>query len=320
MSIRKNILITGIHGFSGRFLADYVIRQYPDMCIWGIGRSSKPVPAGVRFVHCDLNDLHALNSLVEDIQPQYVCHLAGINHNDNPAELFRGNVIATINLLEAIRPLAHQVHPRVLVIGSAAIYGSVPEDKLPIKESLPLNPDGFYGLSKFCQDRLSQEYHKKHGLDIIRARTFNIIGPGQPTSFVCGRIVDKLCEAVEGSSEIIRFGGIKVERDFVDIRDVVAAYVALLEHGKCGEAYNIGSGRSVEITSVIDWVKNYLNISPRIEIESGMHGNSVCTKSVANIDKITAAAPWAPLRSLQESLKDMVDARLRVKDSSQGVK
>jgi GDP-4-dehydro-6-deoxy-D-mannose reductase len=132
--------------------------------------------------------------------------------------------------------------------------------------------------------------------------------------------VDKLCEAVEGSSEIIRFGGIKVERDFVDIRDVVAAYVALLEHGKCGEAYNIGSGRSVEITSVIDWVKNYLNISPRIEIESGMHGNSVCTKSVANIDKITAAAPWAPLRSLQESLKDMVDARLRVKDSSQGVK
>ena len=310
MNRSKDIVITGIHGFSAKYLAEYLIEKYPDTHIWGIGRSAKPVPTGIRFVQCDLNDFHRVLSLIGDIQPRFVCHLAGINHHENPAELVRGNVIATINILEAVRHLEQPVRPRILIVGSAAIYGSVPDDKLPIKESTPPNPDGFYGLSKFFQDRISQEYSMNYGLDIIRARTFNIIGPGQPSTFVCGRIVDKLCDVAEGSNETIRFGGINVERDFIDIRDAVAAYMALLEHGKSGEAYNIGSGRAVEIAAVIDWVRAYLNLSPHIEIESGRHGNSVCTKSVANIDKITTEVSWTPLWPFQESLKEMVDTRM----------
>ena len=317
MDKRRSILITGVHGFSGRFLAEFIAREYPDMDIWGTSRSAVEAIHNVNLVTCDLNDKQTLETILGDIRPRYICHLAGVTHSPDPAEFFRGNVVITINLLEAIRRLTNRIQQtRVLVIGSAAIYGSVPQERLPINEAAPQAPESFYGISKMCQDKVSLEYHRRYNLDIIRAHPFNIIGPGQSATFVCGRIVHKLCEAAEGHSGSVQFGDINAERDFVDIRDVVSAYMALFEHGKAGEAYNIGTGNSEKIASVIERVSNHLNVTPRIETEPGLYGNSACSKSMADIAKIKSDTSWAPVRSLQESLIDMVEARLQAKTVS----
>src|SRR5262249_27074875 len=147
---------------------------------------------------------------------------------------------------------------RFLVVGSAEIYGSIPEDQLPANENTPFRPSNPYAVSKVTQDMLGLQYFLSHHLPILRARAFNHIGPGQRPSFVASDFAMQIARIEIGNQEPeIRVGDLSAKRDFTDVRDVVRAYRLILERGTPGEAYNVASGRVYSIQTLLDTLLSF---------------------------------------------------------------
>src|SRR5439155_6591868 len=147
---------------------------------------------------------------------------------------------------------AHAPRARVLAVTSGDVYGAVRATELPIVEETPLRPVTVYGASKAAADLAAAQWGRAYGLDVLRARPFNHTGPGQDPAFVCSGIARQIALAEAGRQEpVIRVGNPDPVRDFSDVRDVAAGYVALLERGRSGEVYNLCSGSGVSIAEVI---------------------------------------------------------------------
>ncbi|MDO8872842.1 MAG: GDP-mannose 4,6-dehydratase, partial [Methanoregula sp.] len=199
---------------------------------------------------------------------------------------------------------------RILVISSSAVYGYAGENA--IAEDQPLKPLTEYGLSKATQDNLCHMYHKTRNCQVAIARPFNLVGPDQPVYFVCGKIVQQVIEIEQGRRLSMDLFEIQSCRDFIDVRDVVRAYWALVSHKKfeedcAGNAFNIGSGRAHPVSTVIDLLQEITGkeyplhlpaLYPSIAVPSQKSDNSL-------IHRITG---WMPRISLKESLSDMLDA------------
>ena len=303
------VLITGASGFTGNQQINLLSAQ-EDISIVGVAREH-----GARFSHLnqvswvpgDILNKYAIAKTVSLVNPGAIIHLAGANHG-SLLDLLTTNVIGTHNILDAVL----KVNPdcRILVISSSAVYGYAGDNA--IAEDQPLKPLSEYGLSKATQDNLCKMYHKTRNCQVAIARPFNLIGPNQPASFVCGKIVQQVIEIEHGKRSSLDLMEIQSCRDFIDVRDVVSAYWALISHKKfredcAGNAFNIGSGKSYPISTVIELIqeitgKEYpLHLpasSPSIAVPSQKSDNS-------RIHRITG---WMPRISLKESLSDMLYA------------
>jgi GDP-4-dehydro-6-deoxy-D-mannose reductase len=186
----SNILITGITGFTGFYLVEYLEEIKKNMNIIGIGRHAPNNEYNYEFIKCDLLNSDIIKDIVKAVKPDYVFHLAGLTRSSNLKLLYDVNVIGSINLLEALKAIKELVDPKILILGSSAEYGIVKENELPISENNHLRPITHYGVSKVSQDLLGYQYYANYGLKIIRVRPFNLIGPGQSCLF-CIRKADK---------------------------------------------------------------------------------------------------------------------------------
>jgi GDP-4-dehydro-6-deoxy-D-mannose reductase len=303
------VLITGASGFTGTHMIGFLSAQ-EDITITGFARKKPahvPGSHNISWVTGDiLNPARVIKS-ISSINPDAILHLAGLNRGSLP-ELEKTNVTGTQHILEA----SQKVNPDccILVISSSAVYGYA--GKTPITETRVLKPLSAYGVSKAAQDTLCHRYHTSTGCQVAVARPFNLVGPYQPASFVCGRIVHQVREIERGKRTGLELLEIQSCRDFVDIRDSVKAYWMLLTHAKfredcAGKAFNIGSGKTYAIATVIDLVqeitgKEYpLHLpasSPRITIPSQM----------SDTTRVHCITGWRPHISLKESLSDMLDA------------
>ncbi len=196
------VLVTGATGFTGTALVRY-LRNLGIRDIAGLARSAPADPdrqSRVRIVACDLLDRPRIHTVMADLNPDCIIHLAGLNRGA-PDELFRANVTGMQNLLDAV----HEANPscRILIVSSSAVYGYA--GKKPIDEDTPVKPLGDYGASKAEQERIALAYHATKGAQVAIARPFNLVGPGQPASFVCGRIVRQVVEIEQGKSLLFRF-------------------------------------------------------------------------------------------------------------------
>ena len=257
---------------------------------------------------CDLRRDDEVAGLVRDVRPQQVYHLGAMSSIQDSFESARlvheSNFCGTFNLLEALRTA--KTSPRVLLVGSGQSYGPVKRSHLPIKETEALNPDSPYGVSKAAADMLGSQFFRNHGLRVIRARPFNHTGPGQSTHFVCSDFAKQFAAIeLEVAPPVVRVGNIGARRDFSDVRDVVRAYVMLVNKGTPGEAYNVGSGRAVSLRKIVSILRSFCSRKVQIEVEKRRLRRGETTVSFCSIRKLEQVTGWHPKVDLRDTLRDL---------------
>ena len=242
-----NVLITGITGFAGSHLAEYILAHHPDVQVHGIirWRSRMDNVAGilgkVELHEADLKDFVSLKKVLAVCRPERIFHLAAQSFVPTswrlPAETFMINAVGQINLFEAALDL--KLDPRIQIAGSSEEYGMVHPDEVPMKETNPLRPLSPYAVSKVAQDLLGYQYFKSYGLKVIRTRGFNHTGPRRGDVFVTSNFSKQVAEIEKGKREpVIHVGNLDALRDFTDVRDMVRAYWLAAEKGEPGDVYN----------------------------------------------------------------------------------
>ncbi len=215
-------------------------------------------PPGTTGHPVDITDASAMASIVAQVQPDALFHLAGAasvgQSFADPDGTWHVNVDGTRGVLEAVRRAAPAC--RVVVALSGEEYGRVPLDQLPVTEDTPLNPLSPYAESKVAADHLCAEYQRDHGLAVLRLRAFNQIGPGQDPRFVLPSICKQVADTEMAGEPMCRLelGNIDTRRDFLDVRDVVSAYRMLIDRGDPSQAYLAGAGRSLAVRDLVDVV------------------------------------------------------------------
>lgn len=302
------VLITGFAGFTAYYLFKHLQESDSKLIILGTDISDPVYGGNYEFIKTDLLDYDRLLNLIRQVKPSYIFHLAGLNFSEDPKLFYDINVIGTMNLLEAVRENNDQIDPRVLIAGSAAEYGIIKENELPISEENPLRPINHYGVSKVAQDMLGFQYFNNYDMKVIRMRPFNLIGPGQSGGFVCGALAKQIVEIEkEVRKKEILVGNLDPERDFVDVRDAVRAYWQLMLAGKDGEVYNIGSGCCYPISAVLEILLQDASVDITVKQDKKRMRRSDIPHQVSDIGKIKREIGWTPKISLEESLQDMLN-------------
>jgi len=301
------VLVTGAAGFTGRQMMEFLGAQAG---VRPIGLVHRPTPASVQktdsFVIADLLDHDGLHTTVARVMPDTVIHLAGLTQG-TPDALHATNVTGTKNLLDAA--LLANPDCRILVVSSSAVYGYAGES--PIPETAPLSPAGDYGRSKVAQEAIAHEYAGRDAAVAI-ARPFNLAGPFQPETFVCGRIVNQVIAIEQGRRKALELRETISCRDLIDVRDVVRGYWALVSHadftGDCaGKAFNLGSGNAYPIAHTITLIEEITGESYPVRVPETPPSIPVPSQRSDN-STIMALTGWRPEYSLKETLRDMLAA------------
>ncbi len=312
-------LITGIAGFTGIHLAEYLLspdRYNDNIDLYGIdiarnvSKEAQPILDKVKVLTCDILDEEEMKKTLEEIKPDKIFHLAGLTFDPNsyqsPEKFYITNVFGTINLLEAVRQL--RINPLIHIACSSAEYGLILENENPIRETNPFRPISPYGISKLAQDMVGYQYYKNYGLRIIRTRAFNITGPGEKENFVCSNFARQIALIENGKQEpTIYVGNLEAKRDFIDIRDVVKAYWLALDKGISGEVYNLCSGKAHSIGEILNILLQMAKKDIAVKQEPKRMRPSDIPLQVGSFEKFHKQMGWMPIISLVQILKDLLN-------------
>jgi GDP-4-dehydro-6-deoxy-D-mannose reductase len=310
------VLITGITGFAGSHLAEYILNHHPGVEIYGTVRwrsrmeNIHHLRDRIELCEADLKDLVSLQNCVAHVKPDRVFHLAAQSFVPTswmcPAETFTINAVGQINLFEAILRL--ELTPRIQVAGSSEEYGHVNADEVPMKETNPLRPLSPYACSKVAQDMLGYQYFMSYGLPIVRTRGFNHTGPRRGEVFVTSSFAKQIAEIEKKKREpVIRVGNLEAKRDFSDVRDIAEAYWLTLEKGVAGEVYNIGSGAARRIKDVLDILLSLSKVEVRVEVDPKRLRPSDVPILHADSQKFVKQTGWRPKIPFEQTLRDLLD-------------
>jgi GDP-4-dehydro-6-deoxy-D-mannose reductase len=310
----KKILITGFTGFVSGHLLNYLRSTGKQYDIVGLSRTgTAPIVSGsninIRTVHADLNDRRNISVILEEFKPDHIIHLASdssVAHSwQTPVESFQNNTNIFLNLVESVRVLKFPC--RILSIGSSEEYGVVDKKYIPITEETPFNPVSPYAVARVSQELLSGIYAKGYGVDIVLTRSFNHIGPGQKDNFVISSFARQIIKLKKGKDSLLQVGNIDVIRDFLDVRDVVKAYMLLLEKGKTGEVYNICSGKGYSLKEVLDKMMIIAGVEFDYHIDKQLIRPADNPIIIGSNEKIQKECGWEPEIPIETSLKDILD-------------
>ncbi len=281
-----SILVTGASGFVGSHLLAYLRAHSNARCI-GLTRTDSE---HCDTVVCDLNDSEQVNETIKRLQPSVIFHTAGSFSNIFEIDL-QNNVLSSKNILDAI--IEHQPAARILLMGSAAEYGEIKRDENPVAEDHPLQPVSIYGWSKAAQTQLAHLYFKSYGLNIVIARTFNLIGKGVSDKLFVGRVEQQIRSVLEGRAEKISVGNLDAGRDYIDIEQACALYDLIATKGIAGETYNVGSGTAISMRELLRKLLDQAGLDEAI-VEENAHSKNTPHSEVsviyASIDKIMRLA------------------------------
>jgi nucleoside-diphosphate-sugar epimerase len=243
------VLILGSLGFTGRNLRD-LLNKRQGVEVVGVDRLSGG--RGVDHV-CDLQNHGDIIELLRQIKPDQIYNVAGSISN-NYEECYASNVIITKNLLDVMESV--KLMSRILLVGSAAEYGLVSTDDLPVKETQLPNPVSIYGLTKVYQSALMRTYRNLYDLDIVMVRPFNLLGEGISENLFPGRLQRSIEDLKAGKIKRIKTGSLNARRDYIRIDDALVYYQLVMDEGIAGETYNVGSGRSVLLRDLLQDILN----------------------------------------------------------------
>lgn len=306
-------LITGIGGFAGSHLADFLLTE-TGWQINGCVLNECDTPAFLQDrISChivDLCDAEAVRRMLDEVAPGVIFHLAALARVDNswrtPWPVLQNNIQGQLNLLQALLDLG--ATPRMLIVGSNEEYGLVRAEELPLTEDTPLRPNSPYGVSKVAQDMLGLQYFLSHQLPLIRVRPFNHIGPRQASGFVAPDFALQIAQAEVGERPPrITVGNLKVQRDFTDVRDMVRAYYLAITLGVPGDVYNIGSGQSHSISELLEVLLSYSRVDITVETDPERLRPSDVPVVRCDASKFRGLTGWEPTIPFESSLRDVLD-------------
>ena len=317
------VLVTGITGFVGSHLADYILEHHPEVQLYGIyrwrSRTENIDHVRNRFVNleCDLRDANNVRSVLRTIKPDRIFHLAAQSFVPSswraPSESLDTNIIGQVNIFEAVKDLG--LDPWIQIACSSEEYGMVYDNEVPIKETNPLRPLSPYAVSKVGQDFLGYQYFMSYGMKIVRTRGFNHTGPRRGDVFVCSDFAKQIAYIEKSKKEpVIHVGNLEAKRDFTDVRDMVRAYWMSLE-GNCkpGEAYNICSGQCWTIQEVLDMLIQLSAVDIRIQQDPSRLRPSDVPILLGDNSRFRKATGWKPTIPFKQTLEDILNYwRLRV--------
>jgi len=306
----SRILITGVNGFFGKHLSTYLLENYPSSEITGIDINKSHGPFRFKFMISDITDYDSIKKTIIKTQPNIVFHLAGTFNQEDLKLLYKTNVIGTENLMKASTFLTEKT--RIILSSSAAVYGFVTSENNPIKENTEIRPINHYGISKAAMEMTGYMYGKEqNNIEIITARTFNLVGYGLSPLLLPGKLAKKIKEGAKTPGEKkIRVGNINTIRDFCDIKDAVKAFAFLAFKGKKNNVYNIGSGVGRKIKDFIDTFMMAFDIEGKVIIDRKLFKERDPKKIVADISKIKIHTGWEPKITLEESVLNIIKHNL----------
>ena len=287
-------LITGINGFTGRYLAEEL--RSTGYTVMGVGHAASD---GV--FRCDLLDRTGLMDVLAQVKPDVVVHLAGIAFiADGDADgVYRTNVVGTRNLLEAVAKSGCKPSA-VLLASSANIYGNATVE--PIVETTPAAPANDYAVSKLAMEYMARLWFDQ--LPITLVRPFNYTGAGQSLDFLLPKIVDHF----RRRASVLELGNLDVVREFSDVRSVVKRYRLLLEAGQAGEAFNICSGHGHSLLEVVQMMRELTGHDPEIRVNPAFVRANEVHRLIGSRVKLDAAIGSVPDIPLRDTLKWMLES------------
>lgn len=294
------VLVTGARGFVG----GHLLRGLEERGIRAIGTDRDDL---------DVTDPAAVAAVVASTRPDAIVHLAAVSSVSaarRDAQLaFRVNFAGARHLLDSTARFVPRA--RVLLIGSGEVYGPLATGAAPFDERAPLRPASTYGRSKAAADLLGAAWSAR-GLDVVRVRAFNHSGPGQSEEFVLASFARQLCEIEkQQQGQILRTGNLESIRDFLDVRDVVAAYLALLDRAVAPGAYNVASGEGLRIGALLERLMQIAGVHAELRVEPARLRPA--DRSVGDASRLRSATGWAPRIALERTLASLVeDWRARV--------
>ncbi len=310
------VFVTGADGFVGRRLVRALLANGhevlagcrpggPDQQHW-LGPDAPPVS-------CLPLELTGRTPIELGGKPlDALVHLAAVSSGaearTDPLAAWEVNVVGTARLLEVLASRRHAGNesPRVLLISSGEVYGAGPAR--PRNETDPVQPVSPYGASKAAAELAALEHWRRTGLDVTIARAFPHIGPGQSTRFVVPSFLERLTQARREGRRSVPTGNLEPVRDFLDVNDVVAAYLVLLEDGRAGEIYNVASGRGISVRELFDRLTRLLQFDATPEPVAGLVRNADIPHLVGDPGKLERATGWRPTTTLDETLRGIVNA------------
>lgn len=318
----KRVLITGVSGMVGSTLADKLVELGGvELCGTDRGREDDGYPENLHGVQdkldlrrLDMQDGLAIEKLIAEVRPEWIFHLAAAFSNPDMTEweVIHNNVLGQINLLEAVKKAG--ISARVLIAGSSVIYGDG-NVGMVTDESSELKPKSLYAVSKVGQDLVGYKYFAADKMDIIRARPFNHAGARRGPAFVESAFARQIVEIEKNQGGVgeIKVGNLDPTRDWLDVRDVVNAYIKLMEKGVSGEVYNVCSGVSRSVRELLDTLIKLSGIEVKVIVDEGLVRKNDDPGMTTNNDKLINDTGWKP----QYSFEDMCESILnywRLKD------
>jgi GDP-4-dehydro-6-deoxy-D-mannose reductase len=309
------VLITGITGFVGSHLADYLLgRDGIEVC--GIARwrsqkeNIKHLGDKIKLFECDIKDMTSVRDVVRTFKPDKIFHLAAQSFVpaswSAPTETLTTNIIGEVNIFESVRDMG--LDTTIHIAGSSEEYGLVKPDEVPITEASPLRPLSPYGVSKVAQDLLGYQYFKSYGMNIVRTRAFNHTGPRRGEVFVCSTFAKQIAEIEKGKKgKILKVGNLEAQRDFTDVRDIVKAYWLAAEKCDPGEVYNICSGIPRTIQSILDTLISLTDAKVEVKQDSTRMRPSDVPILKGDFSKFSKKTGWKPEIPFEKTLKDILE-------------
>ncbi len=285
-------LVTGADGFVGLHLVGYLTAE-----------GDQVVPSS-----CDVTNRNAIVAEFARADADVVYHLAGQadvgGSWQNPVETIRVNVEGTLNVLDAARLAGCR---RVVAITSADVYGRISEADLPIRETHDLQPVSPYAASKAAAEMVCIQAGLAHGLEVVRVRAFNHLGPGQSDRFVASAIASRIAACEREGSTVVQVGILDARRDFTDVRDVVRAYRSLMTSGRAGEVYNVCSGTDRSVREVTDILVNLSTADITLETDPALVRPVDLRVLRGDNTKISGCTDWSPTIPIEQTLEDLLE-------------
>jgi GDP-4-dehydro-6-deoxy-D-mannose reductase len=336
------VLITGITGMAGSFLAEYLADQHPDVEVFGTFRWRSKLdnlqdlrnrdklnvldegqritdkaslrrfvkPGKVTVIDCELQDGSAVRGVIRAVQPDKVFHLAAQSFVPTswtaPAATLTNNIVSQVNLFEAVRDA--QLDPVIHIAGSSEEYGLVYPDEAPITEGNPLRPLSPYAVSKVAQETLALQFFRSYGLKCIVTRGFNHTGPRRGQVFATSSFAKQIAEIEAGKRRpVIDVGDLDSRRDWTDTRDMVRGYWLATERGEPGEVYNVGQGTCIAVGEMLDILLSHSQVKIAKEQDPSRLRPSDVQLLWANVDKFKKATDWEPMIPFDQTMADLLD-------------
>lgn len=309
------VLITGVTGFVGGHLAEFLLKK-KNIKIYGVSRNSPKDPILREILKktshypMDLNHKAELKKILSRVRPDRIFHLAAQSSVPwswkHPRETYTQNTGATLSLLESLREL--RLFPRVQIAGSAQEYGIPDKQTGCIPETAAMHPLNPYALTKVIQDDMVLQYYKNYGIPVIRTRAFNQIGPRQSQAFMTAEFARQVALIEAGRMQaVMQVGDLSSVRDFTDVRDTVSAYWQCLERGRAGQVYNIASGKGRSAGDILDI---YLSLSTAkivVKKDPRRFRKNELPYLVGDASRLRRETGWKPKILLERSLSGILN-------------